>query len=418
MTDIITFSPSKLEGQVSLSGAKNSVLKLLAATILTEEPVVISNFPITLSDAKIHLDMLEKLGKKVEVFSSLNEVRISQSCNLPKKLDWSGRSIRNTLLILGASYAKNSEMSVPHPGGCKLGERKHDIHLMLLESFGAKIEENEDFLKASRTANLKACDVRLPMRSTGATENAILLATLAEGTSSIWNPHIRPEVLDLIDMLNKMGAKISVKGQERIIVEGVKALHGTRHAVIQDNMEALTWAVGAMVTGGNVEIKDFPFEHLELPLIYLRESGAKIYRSGPDAIIRSSNIYPLEISTGPYPGINSDMQPILAAYAACATGHSTIVDLRFVGRYAYAEQFNKMNIETKIDGSLLKIVGKGRENLRGANVVATDLRAGISLALLGMASKDGETVISNAWQIERGYCDFKNKLLGLGANIK
>lgn len=418
MSDIITVGPSQLEGEVELSGAKNAVLKLLAASLLTDETVTIGNFPASLSDAQIHLEMLEKLGKKCELSADEKYVTITHKSEPPQHLDWSGRSIRNTLLILGALFGKEGEMSVPHPGGCKLGERKHDIHLMILEAFGATINESDTLLGATRRGKLKGCDIHLPMRSTGATENAILIATLAEGTTNIWNPHIRPEIIDLIEMLRSMGAKIQVRGQERIIIEGVKSLRGTRHDVILDNMEALTWTVASMITGGTIEIKDFPFAHLELPLIYLRESGANIYRCGNNAIVKSGSIFPLEISTGPYPGINSDMQPILAAYAACANGKSTIVDLRFVGRYAYAEQFSKMGVETVIDGSLLRINGNGRSSIKGADVTATDLRAGIALALLGMASKEGETTISDAWQIERGYCNFKEKLLSIGGVVR
>ncbi|WP_172564917.1 UDP-N-acetylglucosamine 1-carboxyvinyltransferase [Vibrio navarrensis] len=415
--NILHVSPSTLEGKVELSGAKNSVLKLLAASLLTDDEVIIGNFPETLSDAIIHLEMLQVLGKECEVFDNGKTVKITQKNELADELIWSGRSIRNTLLILGACFARTGVMSVPHPGGCKLGERKYDIHLAILEAFGGVVDETDTNLSVRRIGKLKGCDIHLPMRSTGATENAILIGSLAEGTTNIWNPHIRPEVLDLINMLNSMGAKITVYGQERIAVEGVKKLRGVQHDTILDNMEALTWTVGSMVTGGTIEIPNFPFEHLELPMIYLRESGAKIYRSNNDAIITPGNIYPLEISTGPYPGINSDMQPILAAYAACAKGVSTIVDLRFVGRYAYAAQFAKLNVKTETKDMLLKIKGCGRDSLVANSVVATDLRAGIALTLLGLANKSGVTEINDAWQIERGYCDFKNKLRSLGAKI-
>jgi len=415
--DTLDVYPSCLEGEVSLSGAKNSVLKLLAASLLTEGEVTIENFPASLSDAQIHVRMLEKLGKECVFDKESDTLSIKQVKDAVSELEWSERSIRNTLLILGALFAKTGTGSVPQPGGCKLGDRKYDIHLDILKKFGAKIFEDDLELKAVRTGALKATDIRLPMRSTGATENAILIGCLAEGNTNIWNPHIRPEVIDLITMLNKMGAKIQVKGQERIVIKGVSKLSGVKHRVIADNMEALTWTIAASITNGFVEIKDFPFEHLEVPLVFLRESGCKIYRDGSNAIVKGSEIYPLEISTGPYPGINSDMQPLLAAYAACAHGHSTIVDLRFLGRYAYASQFSKMNVESSISNTTLQIMGRGRESLVAAEVEATDLRAGISLALLGLACKDGVTRISNAWQIERGYCYFKDKLRSLGAEI-
>ncbi len=219
-------------------------------------------------------------------------------------------------------------------------------------------------------------------------------------------------------MLNSMGAKIKVFGQERIEVHGVEKLSGTNYEVMPDNMEALTWAIGASITGGTIKINNFPFEHLEVPLIFLRESGCVIFKHGTTAIVNGSTPFPLDISTGPYPGINSDMQPILAAYASCAYGVSNIVDLRFVGRYAYAEQFSKMGVETEIIGNALRIIGKGKGEINASNVVATDLRAGISLALLALCPNSGETTISNAWQIERGYDNFVSKFRDLGGDIR
>jgi UDP-N-acetylglucosamine 1-carboxyvinyltransferase len=409
-------TPSILNGEVSVSGAKNSVLKLLSASLLTDDDVILRNYPASLSDAEIHRQMLIKLGKVCTVNGST--LHIKKNKGLQSDLTWNDRSIRSTLLMLGSILTRNGNASVPLPGGCKLGERKYDIHVYVLESLGAKVWGDDEFLYASCEGRLKGAEIHLSMRSTGATENAILASSLAEGVTNIWNPHIRPEVLDLISMLNSMGAKIKVFGQERIEVHGVKKLSGTNYEVMPDNMEALTWAVGASITGGTIKINNFPFEHLEVPLIYLRESGCVIFKHGTTAIITGSTPFPLDISTGPYPGINSDMQPILAAYASCAQGISNIVDLRFIGRYAYAEQFEKMGVETEIIGNMLKITGKGKGVINAANVIATDLRAGISLALLALCPEAGETTISNAWQIERGYDNFVTKFEMLGGNIR
>ncbi len=404
---------SRLEGVVKVSGAKNSSLRLLAASLLTDETVELSNFPNGLLDVKIHLDMLEVLGKKYE--SVGDKVTITDAGGSPiTTLKWDERSIRNTLLILGALTARFGEGRVPLPGGCKLGERKYDLHVMLLEQLGAKVWEEDDYLCAKSEGRLVGNDIFLSMRSTGATENAIICGSLAKGTTTVWNPHIRPEILDLIAMLRKMGAKIEVFGQKCIQITGCETLKSVKHSVVPDNMEALTWAIGSVITGGDVEILDFPYEHLEIPLVYLRESGMKYYRSENSLLVRGGNPYPVEISTGPYPGINSDMQPLFAVYGAMCQGESKIVDLRFPGRYGYAEELAKMGMKYKVEGDLLVIDG-GTE-LVGSKVKALDLRAGIALLLAGMTAS-GETIIESAWQIERGYEKLETKLENLGVKI-
>lgn len=406
----IKVSKSQLKGQVRLSGAKNSALKLLTASVLTEEPVEIHNAPNGLLDMQVHIKMLNKMGKTCvegERYLKITENRINP------ELLWDERSIRNSLLILGTLTTRFGEGKVPLPGGCKLGDRKYDLHVMILEQMGAKVWEEEGYLCTKANGRLKGGDIHLSMRSTGATENAILCATLATGTTTVWNPHIRPEIIDLITMLNKMGAKIKVYGQKCIVIQGVEGLNGVRHRVISDNMEALTWAIGAVVTNGDVEILDFPFQHLEVPLVHLRESGMQFYRGENSLIVRGGEAYPIDISTGPYPGINSDMQPLFAVFGATSKGESRIIDLRFPGRYGYAKELAKMGMDYKIEGDLLKI--QGGKPLSGAKVKALDLRAGIALLLAGMTA-EGETEIENAWQIGRGYENLKDKLKRLGVD--
>lgn len=408
----LKISKSKLVGEVKVSGAKNSSLRLLAASLLTAEPVELFNFPNGLLDVKVHLDMLKVLGKD---FTAIGDyVKITETKANVTTLDWNERSIRNTLLILGALTARFGEGKVPLPGGCKLGERKYDLHVMLLENLGAKVWEEGEYLCAKVEGRLKGADIFLPMRSTGATENSIITGSLAQGTTTVWNPHIRPEILDLIDMLKSMGAKITVYGQKCIVIEGVEYLTGVKHSVIPDNMEALTWAIGSVITNGDVEIKNFPFEHLEIPLIFLRESGMKYFVNKDTLIVRGGTPYPIEISTGPYPGINSDMQPLFAVYGALCRGESKIVDLRFPGRYGYAEELAKMGMNYTVEGEMLVI--NGGNQLTGATVKALDLRAGIALLLAGMTA-DGETTIENSWQIGRGYEHLDTKLRGLSVKI-
>lgn len=416
--NIYRLEKSKLFGKVKVSGAKNSVLRLMAASILTDEKVVLQNYPNTLLDAQIHREMLEVLGKKCTEQPQTLIIE-NTSANIISELVWTKRSIRNTLLILGALTAKTGEGSVPLPGGCSIGNagenRGFDLHVMVLEKFGAEVNVEKGILYAKAPkGGLIGADIYLPIRSTGATENAILAGSLANGTTRIWNPHIRPEILDLIQMINAMGGEVKVHGQEHIEVIGKRNLRGVTHEVIPDNVEALTWLVGAAITGGEVEIEDFPFEHLEVPLIFLRESGAKMYRCDNRLIVRGGTCYPLDISTGPYPGINSDMQPILAIYGAKAIGQSTLVDLRFPGRYGYAKELKKMNVNSSISGNMLAI--HGGNSLIGASVKALDLRAGISLSLAATIA-EGVTDIQDAWQIERGYDQFFSKMKSLEVKI-
>jgi UDP-N-acetylglucosamine 1-carboxyvinyltransferase len=350
------------------------------------------------------------LGKKVSLENDnihIFETRIS----LNTELVWQDRSIRNTLLILGALTARFGKGKVPLPGGCNLGERKYDLHVMALEKMGATVWEENNYLCAEcKTGRLKGSNIHLPIRSTGATENSIIMATLASGKTVVYNPHIRPEIMDLVAFLRKMGAKINVLGQLAIEIEGVEKLRSVEHEVIPDNMEALTWAIGSVITNGDVEIINFPFEHLEVPLVFLRESGMKYYRGENSLIVRGGTPYPVEISTGPYPGINSDMQPLFAVYGAMAGGQSKIVDLRFPGRYAYAEELAKMGMEYSIEGDFLII--NGGKKLKGATVKALDLRAGIAILLAGMTS-DEEVIIEDDWQISRGYENLEQKIIAL-----
>lgn len=409
---IITVSKTRLQGEVTVSGAKNSALKLLTASILTSENVYLPNFPIGLLDVQVHLQMLEVLGKEVSIID--NQVTIIEK-KPNTDLLWVDRSIRNTLLMLGSLLTRFGKGKVPLPGGCKLGERKYDLHIMIFEKLGAKVWEDDEYLYAESKSRLVGTDIFLPIRSTGATENAILCGSLAKGVTTLWNPHIRPEIIDLIAMLNRMGARISVYGQQKIVISGVESLKGCEHQVIPDNMEALTWLIASVVTKGDIEIKNFPFDHLSVPLTHLKESGAKFYVSENNMIVRGGECYPIDISTGPYPGINSDMQPLFAVYGAMSKGESKIVDLRFPGRYGYAEELAKMGMDYRIEGDLLVI--NGGNPLKGAKVNALDLRAGIALLLAGLTA-EGETHIENAWQINRGYENLEDKLRNFGAIIK
>jgi UDP-N-acetylglucosamine 1-carboxyvinyltransferase len=413
-TGTVKVQKSRLQGKVKLSGAKNSSLRLLAATLLTDDPILLKDVPITIDDFRIHLEMLEAMGKTIHLDGDDSVLVTGFSKNTD--LRYEGRSIRNTLLILGCQLTKYGRGSVPLPGGCKLGERKYDLHVRAMEALGARVWDEGDFLFAEAPSGLTGADIHLSLRSTGATENGILMGCLAGGTTTVWNPHIRPEILDLIEMLRSMGAQIEVNGQESIVIHGVKGLSGTEHTCIPDNMEALTLAIAAAMTGGDVEITNFPYDALEVPMIFLRESGLNFYRSahGDSLLIKPGPIYPIEISTGPYPGINSDMQPLFAAYATLARGKSKIVELRFAGRFLYAKEMAAMGVTSEVVGDALVI--HGGNQLKGAEVAAVNLRAGAALLLCGLVA-EGETTITNFIQVERGYEHVVMKLKSLGAKV-
>ena len=405
---------SVLRGEVTVSGAKNSSLRLLAASILTDKNIELTNVPNGILDFQVHIDMLKVLGKEIETFEDKAYIKNAVTTST---LEWDRRSIRNTLLILGSLLTKTGFGKVPLPGGCQLGDRKYDLHIMAMEKMGAKVWEEDGYICAKVDDRLKGADIHLRIRSTGATENSIIMGTLAKGKTKVWNPHIRPEIIDLIDMLNSMGAKIKVNGQESIEIEGVEKLHGTSHKCIPDNMEALTFAIATAITGGEVEIKNFPLSHLEIPMIYLRESGLKYYVSEDrnSVIIKKSDIYPVEIATGPYPSLNSDMQPLFAIYGLMAQGESRIIDLRFPGRYEYANELAKMGAKTEVEGDMLKLFGGNK--LNGAEVKSLDLRAGAAFVLAGLISET-PTIVTDYEQVERGYENFIGKLKNLGVNIE
>lgn len=404
---------SVLRGEVTISGAKNSSLRLLAASILTDDDIELNNVPNGILDFQVHLEMLEVLGKSVQTSKETASISSAISTSV---LNWDKRSIRNTLLILGALLTKTGYGKVPLPGGCKLGDRKFDLHIMAMEKMGAKVWEEDGYLVAKSENRLQGSEIFLRIRSTGATENSILMGALAEGKTKVWNPHIRPEIIDLIAMLNSMGAQIKVNGQESIEIEGVESLHGTKHKCIPDNMEALTFVIATAITGGEVEIHNFPFEHLEIPMVYLRESGLKYYTSedGNSIIIKKSNIYPVEIATGPYPSLNSDMQPLFAIYGLISNGESRITDLRFPGRYEYALELKKMGARTEVDGDMLKLYGGNV--LHGGEVRSLDLRAGAAFVLAGLVA-EGETIVTDFEQVERGYEHIIQKLKALSGCI-
>lgn len=405
--------PSKVYGEINITGAKNAVLRYLAASILTDKEITISNYPSNMLDVIVHEEMLTVLGKRI--VHEQDCCHIYDSC-CKSELEWHKRSIRNTLLILGCLLTKTGYAKVPLPGGCPLGDRKYDIHIDLIKAFGGKVWEDDGYLYAKSDGRLKGCEFHLRIRSTGATENAILMGTLADGQSVIWNPHIRPEIIDLIKLLNKMGAEIYVNGSESIVINGKKKLsNNVMHEALSDNMQALTYLLSGAIAGGELAISNFPFNDLQIPLYFLEFSGLKYFRNNNELIVRKCVSYPIDISTGPYPGINSDMQPLFAVWASLAKGKSTITDLRFKGRYAYALELEKMGVNSIVNENTLEIFGGNV--IQGSRVKALDLRAGAALFLMSLVA-DSPTIIDDFWMVERGYDDILNVLSKIGVKIE
>ncbi|WP_281612509.1 UDP-N-acetylglucosamine 1-carboxyvinyltransferase [Flammeovirga sp. SubArs3] len=419
---IYKITPSKLNGTVNVSGAKNSALRLLAASILTDRDVTLENNPNELLDVKIHVEMLEALGKNI----SIEEDRIlikDESFN--NELVWNKRSIRNTVLIAGALFARSGYASVPLPGGCQLGDRKIDIHLDIFEKFGAKIKfetgETNDTLMLTKETELVGQDIHLPIRSTGATENSILIGSLAKGTTRIFNPHVRPEVLDLLDLVSKMGAKVEVFGQDYIQITGIGGqstpITPIVHEVVPDNVEAITWLMMAIVNKSKMEIKNFPYAHLVVPMQFLLEgnSGISFDEASQTLSVDGKNATSFEIATGPYPGINSDMHPIFAAYGTFAMSNSVVTELRFFDRFQYLEEMAKLGANIVQDKNTITI--SGNIKVKSETVRATDLRGG--MAVLMLLNEGTETAtITEAFQIERGYNNFVTKFNALGGQLE
>lgn len=403
---------SQLSGNITISGAKNSSLRMLAASILTDEPVIIHNMPIDLIDVKIHIDMLKCIGKEITI--KKNSIYINNKRPLSNRLFWEGISIRNTLLIFGALLSRFSHAMVPLPGGCNLGMRPFDLHLMILKNKGVDIWHDDKYLYGTRNSNLKEGNIFLTIPSSGATENAIITSCLAHGVSIIYGAYITPEIIDLIDLLNKMGGKIIILGPNSIRVTGVSFLNGVQHTVIPDIVESVTFIIASAITNGRISIHNFPF-HLLLETLYkLEKIGVNFETNDKHLVVSGENFNPFDICANVYPSIYSDMQPLFSVLGLCANGRSSIVDLRWPNRFQYVQELLKMggNLTIRNGGLLIN----GKSSLKGNIVYAHDLRCGASLILAGLVA-DGTTTIINSWQIDRGYERITEKLQKLKGNI-
>jgi len=404
-----------LKGAVKVSGAKNAVLPIIAASILAEEGTcVISDVP-ALDDVRTICDLLKSMGISLTYENEVLTIDASavSSVEAPYELV---RKMRASFLVLGPLLARMGHARVALPGGCAIGTRPIDQHLKGFEAMGAKIEIGQGFIEASADGRLKGAKIYLDIASVGATENIMMAATLAEGTTVIENAAEEPEVVDLANYLNRMGAKIRGAGTGSIRIEGVEKLKGCVHSVIPDRIEAGTFMVAAAITGGDVFVEGAICDHLKSVTAKLREMGVQVDElENGIRVRRTGKLKAVDLKTLPYPGFPTDMQSQMMALLLVSEGTSIVTETVFENRFMHVEEFCRMNANIKIEGR--SAIVEGGCKLIGTKVKATDLRAGAALVLAGLAS-EGETVVTGLHHIDRGYVNFAEKLQALGADIE
>jgi UDP-N-acetylglucosamine 1-carboxyvinyltransferase len=405
-----------LRGEVRISGAKNSALPILAATLLSEQPVTVRNLP-HLHDITTMIALLRSMGVELIIDEKLGvEVHAStiRDFTAPYELV---KTMRASILVLGPMVARFGQARVSFPGGCAIGSRPVDLHLRGLEAMGAEIFVDEGYINAKVEGRLRGAHIFHDTVTVGGTENLLMAATLADGRTVIENAAREPEIVDLAQCLIKMGARIEGHGTERIVIDGVERLHGCEYAVMPDRIETGTYLVAAAATGGRVKLKDTCPETLKSVILKLEEAGAKI-TSGDDWIeldMEGRRPKAVNIHSAPYPGFPTDMQAQFTALNAIAEGTGTVTETIFENRFIQAHEMNRMGAKIAIEGNTAII--NGVEHLNGAPVMASDLRASASLIIAGMAAR-GDTVIERIYHIDRGYERIEEKLQSLGADIR
>ncbi len=416
MEKIIVRGGNKLNGTVEIEGAKNAVLPILAASILpTEGRTVLHNVPI-LSDVFTMNNVIRFLNVKVGFDEDQKEITVDSTDELSYEAPFKYVSkMRASIVVLGPLLARVKHARVAMPGGCAIGSRPIDLHLKGLEAMGAKIIRNDGYIEAT-TDGLKGANIYLDFPSVGATQNIMMAATLAKGTTIIENVAREPEIVDLANFLNKMGAHVTGAGTETIKVVGVDHLHGVEHTVVQDRIEAGTFMVAAAITNGNVLIKDAVEEHNKPLISKLEEMGAQVIREDDGIrVIGPEKLKPADVKTMPHPGFPTDMQPQISVAQLAADGTSTLTETVFENRFMHLEELRRMNADFKVEGNAAVL--NGPTNFSGSEVAATDLRAAAALILAGLIAK-GITQVTHLEYLDRGYWHFNQKLASLGAEIK
>lgn len=418
MAKFIVEKSGPLRGEVVISGAKNAVLPILAATLLSDESCEIEAVP-DLNDVHILCSLLASLGAEVEKNIDRNEVSIkAEKIITNHAAEELVKMMRASILVMGPLLARTGKAVVNLPGGCAIGERPVELHFKGFKALGADIEISESGLVTATAEKLRGANIYLDFPSVGATENIMMAAALAEGTTIIENAAQEPEIVDLANFINKMGGHVKGAGTDTVKIEGVTKLHGTSHSVIPDRIEAGTFMMAAAITRGSVLIRNVLPNHIKPIIAKLRECGVEIFINDDEGMLVRGDVSPListDIKTLPYPGFPTDIQSPFMAFLTTVQGRSVVMETVFENRYMHVLELNSMGARIKTEGKCAII--DGNKKLHGSEVSATDLRAGAALVIAGLVA-DGETVINDIYHIERGYEKFVDKLSALGAKIR
>lgn len=414
---IIQGGNNRLVGRVRIEGAKNAVLPLLAATVLASEgKTTLKNVPV-LSDVFTMNNVVRGLNTQVDFDQDENTIVVDATKPLTEEAPYKYVSkMRASIVVLGPILARNGHAKVSMPGGCTIGSRPIDLHLKGLEAMGAQITQTAGYIEA-KADRLMGAHIYMDFPSVGATQNIMMAATLAQGTTVIENAAREPEIVDLALLLNKMGAKVRGAGTENITIIGVEKLHGAEHNVVQDRIEAGTFMVAAAMTGGDLLIEDAIWEHNRPLLSKMQEMGVEVTEEDEGIRVRSdvSKLKAVSVKTLPYPGFPTDMQAQFTALMAIAQGESVMVETVFENRFQHLEEMRRMGLHSDIMRDTARIWGGS--SLQGAEVMSTDLRASATLILMGLIA-EGETKVSKLVHLDRGYYKFHEKLAALGAKVK
>jgi UDP-N-acetylglucosamine 1-carboxyvinyltransferase len=403
-----------LEGTVRISGAKNASLPDVCASILTDQPVILSNVP-EVRDIRTMGRVLSAMGVETDIrVGGVVELKARQLTSVEATYDLV-KTMRASVLVLGPVLAREGRARVSLPGGCAIGDRPIDLHLAALEKMGAEIKVEHGYVEA-KAKRLRGAEINFDTVTVTGTENIMMAACLAEGETIIRNAACEPEIVDLADLLVKMGARIQGAGGSTIRIEGVDRLHGAEHTVIPDRIETGTFVAAVAMAGGEIEIRNCHPPHLRPVLDKFRETGVRI-EEGPDNLrVRAPRtVKPSDVTTNPHPGVPTDMQAQYMALMTMANGVSTITESIFENRYMHVAELQRMGANIRIDGRVAQV--RGHTPLNGAEVMATDLRASACLVTAALAAK-GETLIDRVYHLDRGYWRIDEKLRGIGADIE
>lgn len=415
MEKIIVRGGRRLSGTVKVEGAKNAVLPVIAASLLASDGKSIIRDVPTLSDVYTINEVLRCLNAEVVFKDNCVTVDASRELSVEAPFEYV-RKMRASVLVMGSLLARNGRARVALPGGCAIGSRPIDQHLKGFEAMGAKVKVGNGFIEAEVDGRLQGAKIYLDFPSVGATENIMMAAVLAEGTTVLENVAKEPEIVDLANFLNKMGAKVKGAGTGTIKIEGVDCLFGADHAIIPDRIEAGTFMVAAAITGGNVLVQGAVPEHLTSLIAKMEEMGVTFIEERDGIrVIGTDDLKAVDIKTMPHPGFPTDMQSQMMALLLQANGTSMITETVFENRFMHVEEFRRMNADIKIEGR--SVVMNGPVKLQGAEVAATDLRAAAALILSGLVA-EGVTRVTELKHLDRGYVNFHEKLASLGADIE